>query len=754
MDYSKRILQTYQKMLSENKLLTEEKLKECYETFRNFFSPEKLKSLDGEVLLDTMFNHGNRGSLVYWLEFKSDDEFPTNKFGGIAGGSSFKFGIFKRKDDGKWITGSSRDIKEVSVEEAVAIARGKRDLLIKGAEIIAAMPNNYDDSTYIKLQDDLDSNLGNFGDAAWVHKYFHMLFPDKISEYHAPDFQRFYLLKLLQKPIRDTGRYVLDGQYMRMARQLNMHIHYFTAALGEIFGTVHSYWRVGTTEGDLSFWGEMLKNGYVSIGWPDLGDLNSIDSSDEEAKRQIKELLKKYYSDPRTIGRIANQILSFAKYIKPDDIVVSAEGQTILGIGRVTGKYEYRKELKFPHLLNVEWLKVVKTKLPNAWEGLQTAVYQYKDFDNILAIEKLLSTTETTIIKEDEAVALNPLTGIVGQIEGVLQRKKQVILYGPPGTGKTYWAERACLELAAKKAFGKHYEKLNDSERLIIKGDGHANGLVRMCCFHPSYSYEDFIEGIKPSVVNNQTVFELRPGIFKNLCEDALKNPAYNYYLIIDEINRGDISRIFGELITIIEAGKRGKQMLLPLSGQVFSVPENVYIVATMNTADRSIALLDVALRRRFGFIELMPDYSLLEISIEGLPLGLWLKELNKRICENVGRDARNLQIGHSYFMENGRVIKEFDKLCKVIHEDVIPLLEEYCYGDYTSIAKIIGEGLVDTSNQVIRHDLFNIARKSELISALLATCPDITTSSKVQTDEQEMDVDEENDEAAGDAEV
>jgi 5-methylcytosine-specific restriction protein B len=130
------------------------------------------------------------------------------------------------------------------------------------------------------------------------------------------------------------------------------------------------------------------------------------------------------------------------------------------------------------------------------------------------------------------------------------------------------------------------------------------------------------------------------------------------------------------------------------------------------------------------------------------------LKELNKRICENVGRDARNLQIGHSYFMENGRVIKEFDKLCKVIHEDVIPLLEEYCYGDYTSIAKIIGEGLVDTSNQVIRHDLFNIARKSELISALLATCPDITTSSKVQTDEQEMDVDEENDEAAGDAEV
>jgi len=252
-------------------------------------------------------------------------------------------------------------------------------------------------------------------------------------------------------------------------------------------------------------------------------------------------------------------------------------------------------------------------------------------------------------------------------------------------------------------------------------------------------------------VVNEQTVFSLKAGIFKSLCEEAKKSPDKNYYLIIDEINRGDISRIFGELITIIETGKREREMILPLSGESFSVPENVYIVGTMNTADRSIALLDVALRRRFGFLELMPDYSLLSaITIENLPVGLWLSELNRRIVEHVGRDARNLQIGHSYFMEKGIPIKGFDRLRKVIQEDVIPLIEEYCYGDYRTISKIIGSSFVDTSKQEINHELFKTANKADLISALLEPKPEIATSSSVQPAENEDDQGLENEESFG----
>jgi 5-methylcytosine-specific restriction protein B len=130
----------------------------------------------------------------------------------------------------------------------------------------------------------------------------------------------------------------------------------------------------------------------------------------------------------------------------------------------------------------------------------------------------------------------------------------------------------------------------------------------------------------------------------------------------------------------VLEKDKRGKTILLPLTGRQFRVPGNVFIIGTMNTADRSIALLDTALRRRFGFIELMPDISILgDTMVDEIPLGLWLKSLNERICEYVGRDARNLQIGHSYLLEKGRPAGDFATFEKMLREDIMPLLEAYC---------------------------------------------------------------------------
>jgi len=199
----------------------------------------------------------------------------------------------------------------------------------------------------------------------------------------------------------------------------------------------------------------------------------------------------------------------------------------------------------------------------------------------------------------------------------------------------------------------------------------------------------------------------------------------------------------------LIETSKRGKQIIFPLSNEPFAVPENVYIVGTMNTADRSIALLDVALRRRFGFIELMPDYSLLEgIEFDGLPLDGWLKELNARICEHIGKDARNLQIGHSYFLEKEKAITDREKFKRIIKEDIIPLIEEYCYGDYAMISKILGEGIVDVKNQTIRLELFNTADISNLITALLSPCPTLRLGTQTIDDnniEEEMETDDGN---------
>lgn len=314
-----------------------------------------------------------------------------------------------------------------------------------------------------------------------------------------------------------------------------------------------------------------------------------------------------------------------------------------------------------------------------------------------------------------------PFNKIIERIQLILERKGQVILYGPPGTGKTYWAENAANELAAKLNFQSGFDQLSDDQRSFITGDGESFGFVRTCCFHPAYGYEDFIEGYRPEQADGQMIFSLRDGVFKRLCKDAMNEPDTSFYLIIDEINRGDIPRIFGELMTIIEKDKRGKSITLPTSGEQFQVPRNVYIIGTMNTADRSISLLDAALRRRFGFIELMPDPSVLGVAtVEGIHLGRWLEALNQRICEHVARDARNLQIGHSYLLEeDGTPIDDFSEFARALHEDIIPLLEEYCYEDYSTLEKILGSGIVDSNDQKIRHDLFKLSDHEKILRAL-----------------------------------
>jgi len=174
-----------------------------------------------------------------------------------------------------------------------------------------------------------------------------------------------------------------------------------------------------------------------------------------------------------------------------------------------------------------------------------------------------------------------------------------------------------------------------------------------------------------------------------------------------------------------------------------------------MNTADRSIALLDTALRRRFGFIELMPDVNVLGNTVieKSIPLGLWLNALNTRICKNIGRDARNLQIGHAYFLENGRPVEKFSKLKRIIQDDIIPLIEEYCYEDYETIAKILGKNLIDENKQRVRTELFDPARQDELIQALKSIDLDLDSSAPVIQSQAETPEEETVDESDEDSE-
>lgn len=748
------IIARHQQLLNDGKLATEQQLGKQYALFREYFGPSVLAGLDGEALLTLMHDHGNKDSLVYWLEFKNDDEFDSRSFGSIAGGSALKFRVFRRKETGNWQAGGEKgnQPKDITKEEAIEFARSHRDQLLKGVELLDGLPDNATDDDYAQLQDQMDEVAPDVSRLAFGHKYFSLLFPNKLDDYHSPDLQRFHLLKLLQLPPEGDGRYICAGRFVTAAKEVGLPINHFTATLNAVQGRLHRYWRIGTTSGKTgsSFWQMMLDRSCIAVGWPKLGDISWLESK-KESREKLKAMLEeKHPNHHSAIGRDCSQLVQFVLEIAEGDIVLAADGMTILGIGRVVGGYEFHSEFEFPHQRQVEWLTADEWQMPQSSEGLQSTVRELGKFDeNVLAIEQHIQAPveNKPASKGNESTTKRPvrLIGIPGRIQSILDRKGQVVLYGPPGTGKTYWAEHAANDLAALTAFGKLFDALDEKERNTVQGEGDKAGLVRLCCFHPAYGYEDFLEGYRPRTVNGQVSFELRDGVFKRLCKDANASPELNFYLIVDEINRGDIPRIFGELLTTLEKDKRGKRIILPVSQEIFSVPRNVFILGTMNTADRSISLLDAALRRRFGFVELMPDGSVLKDSaVAGIALKAWLDALNTRIREYVGRDARNLQIGHSYLMHGGSPLKDVATLKRAIRDDIIPLLEEYCYEDYGTLGNILGEQIVDVATERIRHELFDDGQEDALVQGLLAPFVDIATSSEaLATDESQAESDE-----------
>lgn len=245
-------------------------------------------------------------------------------------------------------------------------------------------------------------------------------------------------------------------------------------------------------------------------------------------------------------------------------------------------------------------------------------------------------------------------------IKALLERKKNIILQGAPGVGKTFAAKKIAYSMIGKED----------------------ENLIKIVQFHQNYSYEDFVEGYKP---NKNGSFKLKNGVFKEFCKRAEQDYKNKYFFIIDEINRGNLSKIFGELLMLIEDTHRGEKINLAYSGEEFCVPENVYIIGMMNTADRSLAMIDYALRRRFSFFEMQPAFKndKFKKMIEGkgniMKVIEAIEKLNEEICKDASL-GKGFCIGHSYFCnltdDNEETLKN------IINYEIAPMLKEYWFDD------------------------------------------------------------------------
>lgn len=434
---------------------------------------------------------------------------------------------------------------------------------------------------------------------------------------------------------------------------------------------VRHYWLYSPGDG-ASMWNECYKKGIMALGWSEIGDLRSYASKDE-----MKQAMKEKIDPTLPYKNAAHATWQFANEMKPGDIVFAKKGMHVLvGRGVVESDYEFDlSRQRYKNIRKVKWTHKGEWEHPGqAAMKVLTDITAYTDY-----VEKLNSLFESDIIDEPEDPEIEyPVYDAemfldevymeeddYNQLVSLVESKKNVILQGAPGVGKTFAAKRLAYSMMGVK----------DRNR------------VMMIQFHQSYSYEDFIIGFRPS----STGFELKRGAFYNFCKQAEIDSDNKYFFIIDEINRGNLSKIFGELFMLIENDKRGNELQLLYSDEKFSVPENVYIIGMMNTADRSLAMLDYALRRRFAFFEMKPgfstkgfkEYQKALASNKFNQLIHAIDELNETI-KNDETLGEGFCIGHSYFCNLKKITDQV--LSSIVEFELIPLLKEYWFDEPSNV--------------------------------------------------------------------
>lgn len=691
-------------------------LNKSKEWFRGKFKLEELDKLPIKKYILQKDNYPDEYNKTFFYELERG-----NKVGkGIGGGNATKSYIYMDKS-GEYCTGNSKN-KIYLKDEKLEIQYKDLMLTIKKA-IEFAEKDEFDEIDELKIP------VFN----TVLLKILCIYVPNKFIDIYKAEILN-EIAKILEIDNRNLNIYALNAKITEELKKIPEFKYFDNVQMTQfIYNKLvlpkQTWWSLGHKyEEDML--SKFIDKSKVGIGYFDFDLADKL-----ESEKEMGNYIKSKTSDKNVL----NTLKDFLN-IKAGDIIFlkasytkgkkNEEKTTVYRIDAIAEVlndaiegYEFDDELK--HTIPVRFISIKQTE----FEGINYLKTLSKIFNEEIKerLSKLLSK---------EIVVTSDLGSIVNSDEN----ERNVILYGPPGTGKTYNSINKALEVINNKKYKLIVE--NNEKRIKVVAEYKKlveEGKISFCTFHQSFGYEEFVEGLRSDLKGG---FVPRDGIFKEICKRAKENKDENYVLIIDEINRGNISKIFGELITLIEDDKRigGKneiEVTLPYTGERFSVPNNLYIIGTMNTADRSIALIDTALRRRFKFIEYMPQANELPEDVEGVNLKEFLRVINARIEYLYDREHT---IGHAYFMKKNLTLED---LIEIMNTKILPLLKEYFYDDFEKIADILG-GVEDGNNILFfkkeRINIKKLFKRSELSEEeeyryVLNENPNIETFRKVYED-------------------
>ena len=680
--------------------VTKEQIESAREEFVSRFNYKLLSSLSDEELLSRVFytTGDNTEALCCWIEMNKDCK---NYFGSISGGSAYKFGLFQKKETGMWTTGSPQKSQELTDEEAVQRGREIVNALVKGAEIIEkAELNSLAD--YEKLDDDLKAEVGEqFYNWAWFHKYYSIMFPEKLSNYHSTDWQCHVLRSLGIKP--SEKYYARSGQISMIENRGGLLYREFGHVFFDKFGGIKSFVRMGTSDDEKSYVAEWKQRSVIGLGWKALGSLENYTAGDGVDRTAIAEKLEENYypNDSKTASRKAGEI---ARFYKTDEntIFVAMAGEKLIAFVDDIGSYFYDGNSDMSHLKSGQWhLNFADGEtLPTKSEGKLTSCYTLTDEENLMFLYK-------KYYYQDEEMQLEEISY---DDEDPEERNKRLFKYwmsmqvkpeGDSNAGEPYStdsinsyvsniqntplpmvAERSVFyttEIAQVQTTIEvldNSEKKNNTQRSAVKkylqyliatkedymplifntdietkyernrivfgapGTGKSYGLKDDCeklmadtagtyervTFHPDYSYSQFVGTYKPVMdADGRSIrYDFVPGPFMRVYVDALKSGRTDapqpHLLLIEEINRAKVAAVFGDVFQLLDRDDDGvseyeiqasedirRYLAKELGGTAdnykkIRIPNNMFIWATMNSADQGVFPMDTAFKRRWNF--------------------------------------------------------------------------------------------------------------------------------------------------------